>query len=192
MKISTEKNECKLYIIIQDQIFPLDKNVFNTSISYKPHSSSLQCTVTVFFPFSRSPAKGLKVVLLKNIQLTCSSSANRLGTAQQGQLGKRTEKNLPSHFCYILLSISHLKGQESIMQVHAFTCYIQQYSTSFSNNDSSSCHIPAVNPHFVIGISSTCCHKAHVHSCCTNSSNPTGDKRCCFNRGEFAKKLQCL
>lgn len=194
MKISTEKIECKFNVTIQNQILPLDKNAFNTTgISYELHLNSLQCMFTVFFHFSRSPAKAVKVVLLlKNIQVTCSSFIDELGTVQQWLLGKRTEKNSPSHFSYILFPISHLKGQKSIMQAHVFTCYIQQYSTGFSNNDSSSCHIPAVNPHFIIGISSTRCHKAHVHSCCTNSSNPKGDTRCCFNSEQFAKKLQRL
>lgn len=108
MKISTEKNECKLQIIIQDQVFPLDKNAFNTTgVSYELHLNSLQCMFTGFFHFSRSSAKGVKVVLLlKNIQLTCYSSINRLGTVQEWQLGKRTENNfllsLQLHFapCY--------------------------------------------------------------------------------------------
>lgn len=95
MKIGTEKMECKLYIIIQDQVSSLDKNAFNTTdISYELHLNSLQCMFTVFFHFSRSPAKVVKVLLLlKNIRLTCSSSINWLGTVQEWQLGRRTEKN---------------------------------------------------------------------------------------------------
>lgn len=122
MKISTEKNECKLYIIIQDQVFPLDKNAFTiTGISYELHLSSLQCIFTVFFPFFRSPAKAVNVVLLlKNIQLTHSSSINRLGTVQEWQLGKNTEKKILPSLQLHFAPYQPFKKTKDIMQARIY------------------------------------------------------------------------
>lgn len=108
MKISTERIECKLYIIIQDEVFPLDKNAFNTTgISYELQLNSLQCMFTAFFHFSRSPVKGVKVaLLLKNMQLAHFSSINGLGTVQQWQLERRLKRTscllISARFCSLL------------------------------------------------------------------------------------------
>lgn len=53
------------------------------------------------------------------------------------------------------------------------TCHVHQHPAGLSDNDARSCHVPAVNAHFVIRIRSSAGHKAHVDSCCPDSSDPS-------------------
>lgn len=56
------------------------------------------------------------------------------------------------------------------------TCHVHEHATSFSDDDASPRHVPAVDAHFVVGVCCPTGHQAHVDRGGSDASDPKGQR----------------